>query len=82
VGESREGRCYFRSDAESPVVRGLVGFLCEFFNGASTTEIASTDIDPLTALDLTRNLSPTRRNGLTAARHAILAFARGQLANP
>src|SRR5262245_46206629 len=31
VSELREGRCYFRSDADSPVVRGLVAFLCDFF---------------------------------------------------
>jgi cysteine desulfuration protein SufE len=76
IGELREGRCYFRSDAESPVVRGLVGFLSDFFNGAPVSEIATTELEPLDALDLTRNLSPTRRNGLAAARQAIRAFAQ------
>lgn len=78
IGELREGRCYFRSDAESPVVRGLVVFLCDFFNGAPATEIAASELEPLDALDLTRNLSPTRRNGLAAARQAIRAFAQKQ----
>lgn len=76
VSELREGRCYFRSDAESPVVRGLVAFLCDFFTGATVAEIAASDVQPLDALDLMRNLSPTRRNGLTAARNAIALFAR------
>ena len=76
VGERRDGRCYFRSDAESPVVRGLLAFLCDFFNGASVAEVAASDLEPLDALDITRNLSPTRRNGLAAARHAIRAFAQ------
>ena len=69
-------RCYFRSDAESPIVRGLLGFLCDFFNGAPAREIATTEVDPLEALGVTRNLSPTRRNGLAAALRTIREFAR------
>lgn len=78
VGEYRDGKCYFRADAESPVVRGLVGFLCEFFSGFPPAAIVATDPDPLEALGLTRNLSPTRRNGLASARAAIRAFAARQ----
>lgn len=73
--ELREGRCYFQGEAESPVVRGLIALLCEFFNGATPAEILATEADPLAALDLTRNLSPTRRNGLAATRAAIRDFA-------
>ena len=77
VGELRhDGRCHFRSDAESPLVRGLVAFVCEFFNGAPAAEIAASDADPLEALGLAANLSPTRRNGLAAVRAAIRAFAQ------
>ena len=76
VGEQRHQRCFFRSDAESPVVRGLVAFLCDFFNGAEAREIATCDLDPLDALGVTRDLSPTRRNGLTAVRRAIRSFAQ------
>ena len=82
VGETRDGRCYFRSDAESPVVRGLLAFLCDFFSGAPIVEVATSELEPLEALELTRNLSPTRRNGLAAARQAIRAFARTHLAPP
>jgi cysteine desulfuration protein SufE len=80
VSELREGRCYFRSDAESPVVRGLVAFLCDFFNGVAVAELAASDLQPLDALDLTRHLSPTRRNGLMATRNAMQAFALKSLA--
>lgn len=75
VSEVREGRCYFRSDAESPLVRGLVAFLCEFYSGAPPLAIVESETDPLAALGLTQNLSPTRRNGLAATRAAISAFA-------
>jgi cysteine desulfuration protein SufE len=80
AGELREGRCRFQCAAESPIVRGLVAFLCEFFSGFTPAEIASADPDPLEALGLARNLSPTRRNGLAAARKAIREFASAHAA--
>jgi cysteine desulfuration protein SufE len=79
IGEVRDGRCYFRSDAESPVVRGLVALLCEFFSGFPPAILAASEVDPLDALGLTQNLSPTRRNGLSATRATIRAFAQEQL---
>jgi cysteine desulfuration protein SufE len=75
LGEIRDGRCQFRCDADGPLVRGLVAFLCEFFNGATPAEIAASDTDPLEALGLMRNLSPTRRNGLAAVRTRIQDLA-------
>jgi cysteine desulfuration protein SufE len=75
VSGMREGRCHFRADADGPLVRGLVAFLCEFFDGATPAEITSSGVDPLAALDLTRNLSPTRQNGLASVLAAIRRFA-------
>jgi cysteine desulfuration protein SufE len=79
VGEQRDGLCYFRGDAESPVVRGLVALLCEFFSGFPPATIAAGAADPIEALGLAKNLSPTRRNGLEAARAAIRGFAEKQM---
>lgn len=76
VSEHREGRCYFRGDAESPIVRGLVLFLCEFFSDLPPAVVASAEVDPLDALGLAHNLSPTRSNGLAAVRRTIRAFAQ------
>jgi hypothetical protein len=39
--------------------------------------VAASTLEPLDALGVTRNLSPTRRNGLAAVRKAIAAFAQG-----
>lgn len=75
VGTLGHDRCHFHGDAESLLVRGLVVLLCDFFNAATPMEIASTEADPLEALDVMANLSPTRRNGLAATRAAIRAFA-------
>jgi cysteine desulfuration protein SufE len=76
VGELRDGRCHFRCDADGPLVKGLVAFLCDFFSDTTPVEILADDTDPLAALDLLENLSPTRRNGLAAVCAAIRAFAQ------
>ena len=81
ISELRGGRCYFRSDADGPVVKGLVALLCDFFSEAMPAEIIASKMDPVQDLDLIRNLSPTRRNGLASAKNAILDFAR-QSSNP
>lgn len=75
VSELRDGRCHFRCDAEGPLVKGLVALLCEFFTDTPPAEIAASTIDPLAALGLLENLSPTRQNGLAAVRATIQAFA-------
>jgi len=79
IGELRDGRCHFRCDADGPLVKGLVAFLCAFYNGATPAEILADDTDPLTALDLLQNLSPTRQNGLSSVHAAIRNFAREKL---
>ena len=75
VSELRDGRCQFRCDADGPLVKGLVAFLCEFFSGATPAEITASNADPLEALGLMRNLSPTRHNGLAAVRARIRELA-------
>jgi cysteine desulfuration protein SufE len=75
----RDGRCYFRSDADSPVVRGLVGLLAEYFSDARPAEIASSRVDPLEVLQINRMLTPTRQHGLAAVRASMQAFAARQL---
>lgn len=77
--ELRESRCYFSADADSPVVRGLVALIADFFSGATAAEIVACDADPIELLDLKRTLTPTRQHGLAAVRAAIKAFARSSL---
>jgi cysteine desulfuration protein SufE len=75
-----DGLLAFHADADSPLVRGLVVSLADFFSGATAAEIAASDADPLAALELLANLSPTRRNGLTAVRQRIRTLAHLHLA--
>jgi len=75
VGELRDGRCHFRCDADSPLVRGLLVLLCDLYSGALPVEIVATEPELIEKLGLARNLSPTRLNGLRSVRAAIRAFA-------
>jgi cysteine desulfuration protein SufE len=71
----RDGRCRFRSDADSPLVRGLLLLLCDLYSGATPAEVAATEPALLEELGLARNLSPTRLNGLRSVRAKIREFA-------
>jgi cysteine desulfuration protein SufE len=75
VGEARDGRCYFKSDADSPLVRGLLVLMCDFYSGASPADIVATEPSLIDELGLARNLSPTRLNGLRSVRARIRDFA-------
>ena len=79
IGEYLEGRCGFRSDADSPVVRGLVALLADFYSGSTPREILATDTDPLEVLGLNRTLTHTRRHGLAAVVSFIRRFAEAHL---
>jgi cysteine desulfuration protein SufE len=78
VAEVREGRCQFRTDADSPLVRGLLALLGDLYSGATPAEVAATEPELLEKLGLAKNLSPTRLNGLRSVRAKIRAFAAAQ----
>jgi cysteine desulfuration protein SufE len=73
-----EGRCRFRVDADSPMVRGLVALMCGIYDGAMPEEVAVEEPWVLEELGILRNLSPTRQNGLAAVRRALAEFAMGE----
>jgi len=79
VGEVRDGRCHFRMDADSPLVKGLVALLCEVYEGGTPEEIVTVEPEIVTALGIDRMLSPTRLNGLAAVRNTIREFAAAQI---
>ncbi|HET7536532.1 MAG TPA: SufE family protein [Candidatus Didemnitutus sp.] len=79
VAELRDGCCYFRSDADSPLVRGLLTLLCDFYSAAAPADVVATEPILLEELGLTRTLSPTRLNGLRSVRAKIREYANGWL---
>lgn len=79
VAELEGDRCRFRTDADSPLVRGLLALLGDLYSGATPAEIAASEPPLLDELGLSRSLSPTRLNGLLAAVRAMREFARRQV---
>lgn len=72
----------FRAEAEAPVVKGLVRLLCELYENTLPADIVATEPRLLEELDLARDLSPTRRNGLDAVRTRIREMALQHLEQP
>jgi cysteine desulfuration protein SufE len=78
VSSVEEGRCRFRTDADSALVRSLAALVCEIYDGASAAEVRAVEPRVLEELQILPNLSPTRRHGLQQIRRTILEFALAQ----
>ena len=79
AGMYENGRCRYRADADSPMVKGLVMTLCELYDGASPEEIILVEPEIFEALGIAAHLTPTRLNGLAHVRRAIRDFAQNCL---
>jgi cysteine desulfuration protein SufE len=77
IGTLEEGRCRFRLDADSTLVKALASLICEVYDAAVPGDIVSYETQVLEVLRLSENLSPTRRHGLVQVRRAIQAWAAG-----
>ena len=75
LADLTDGRLHLRYDAESPLVKGLVGLLVELYDNAPSSEVIATEPTILADLGLLQDLTPTRQNGLTAVRARIKALA-------
>ena len=82
VAESRHGKCCFVCDSDSLVVKAIAGLLCEFYSGATATEILAHDPAFLAPLGITQHLTPNRRNALSKIWERIQNFAQKNAAAP
>lgn len=76
VGTLEQGRCRFRFDAESPMVKGLAGVLCALYDNAEPREVVEVEPEIFSQLGIDRHLTPTRLNGLAQLRRVIREFAQ------
>ena len=79
IGSKNADVCHFRSDADSPLVAGLVALLCEVCDSATARELTGFTPVILDELGIWKNLSPTRQNGLRAVQKTIQQFAKSCL---
>ena len=68
TGEYAEGACRWRMDCEAPMVKGLVGLLCELYEGAAPDEVIAFEPTLIEDLGIARMISPTRIAGLASVR--------------
>jgi cysteine desulfuration protein SufE len=80
VPEQRDGRCFFRSDSDSAIVRGIAGVVCEFYSGGTPEEILNTDTSFLEDVGINQHLTANRRNGLGRLETSIREFAQAHVA--
>lgn len=67
IAESRDGRWHFRAASDARLLRGLLAVLLARVQGLSGEELAQVDVaDWFGQLGLSRQLSPSRSNGLNA----------------
>lgn len=75
VPEFLEGKCFFRVDGDSHIVRGIAILLADYYSGHSPNDILRQDPAFLSEVGITQHLSPNRRNGLSRLWEKIRQFA-------
>ncbi|GFM85971.1 Fe-S metabolism protein SufE [Pseudomonas cichorii] len=76
LGTVSDGRWQFRAASDARLIRGLVALLLERVNGLSEQELLEVDLpDWFNQLGLSRQLSPSRSNGLNAVLHKMRQLA-------
>ena len=77
IPEFRDGRVYYRTDGDSPVVKALAWILADFYSGETGEAISQTPPAFLERLGLTRALTENRRRGLRSMIERFQVLARG-----
>lgn len=80
VPEYRDSACWFRSDGDSLIVKGIAGMLCDFYSGAAPEEVLKVDPSFLAQAGITQHLSQNRKNGLGRVWQKIRKFAADHVA--
>jgi len=79
VGHLEDGHWQFAASSEARMIRGLVALLLARVNGLSTAELQAVDLpDWFAQLGLSRQLSPSRSNGLNAVLQRMRALSLTQ----
>lgn len=69
------GKCYFKTDSDAVITKGVAGLLTELYSDAPPEEILQNEPDFLANVGITQHLTPNRRNGLSNVWAKIKAFA-------
>ncbi|NWA67071.1 SufE family protein [Pseudomonas reactans] len=79
VGRLHNGHWQFAASSDARMIRGLVALLLARVNGLSAAELQAVDLpDWFAQLGLSRQLSPSRSNGLNAVLQRMRALSVSQ----
>lgn len=79
VGRLENGYWQFAASSDARMIRGLVALLLARVNGLSTAELQGVDLpDWFNQLGLSRQLSPSRSNGLNAVLQRMRTLSQTQ----
>jgi cysteine desulfuration protein SufE len=81
VPEFRDGKCLFRADSDSAIVKGIAVMLCDFYSGHAPAEILAVNPAFLETVGITQHLTQNRRNSLSKIWERIQAFASAHIEN-
>ncbi|BBP66809.1 MULTISPECIES: SufE family protein [Pseudomonas] len=77
MGRLQDGHWQFAASSEARLIRGLVALLLARVNGLSANELREVDLPGwFGELGLSRQLSPSRSNGLNAVLQRMIALTR------
>ncbi|WP_335943489.1 SufE family protein [Pseudomonas sp. G166] len=77
VGQLHDGHWQFAASSDARLIRGLVALLLARVNGLSADELQQVDLpDWFNQLGLSRQLSPSRSNGLNAVLKRMFELTR------
>ncbi len=79
VSAFADGKCTFRCDSDSAIVKGIATILCEFYSHHRPEEIIAIDPAFLGPVGITQHLTPNRRNALARVWETIRKFAQSHL---
>lgn len=75
VPSYESGRCFFRSDSDALITRGVAGMLTALYSDATPEEILANEPTFLAEVGISDHLTPNRRNGLSNVWKKIRGYA-------
>lgn len=75
VPRFEDGLCYFETDSDAVITKGVAGLLTQLYSGFAPADIVAMPPDFLAEVGITQHLTPNRRNGLSNVWNKIKAFA-------
>tara|TARA_B100000929_G_scaffold66252_1_gene50532 strand:+ start:2522 stop:2941 length:420 start_codon:yes stop_codon:yes gene_type:complete len=77
----KEEKLCFYSDSDAFISKGMVTILCKIYGGRKPNEIAKSNFELLSTLDLNTLLTPGRRNGVYSMLMKIKEYAISYASN-